>query len=272
MRAANPLTVATSAFNPLPANSALGLSAFYISLLAIMSGFLGAILINTTVDAALGYGTTEIGPKWSQRMPVSISRWHTLMSKWVVALVTVPVLTGVLLLVAVGLLHMNAPFVGELWLFMSFAGISIAAGTLALFAALGALGQLIALLLFVYLALASSGGTIPLQALPSALRFVANFEPLRQILDGVRAILYFGAAGDAGLTRGLVLTAIGLVFWVVVGFAVTKWYDRKGLDRAPAELLDFVHQSALAYTGGARAQDPASPGGPPGEPQGPTDT
>ena len=39
------------------------------------------------------------------------------------------------------------------------------------------------------LALASSGGTVPVQALPSLLRFAANFEPLRQILDGVRAIL-----------------------------------------------------------------------------------
>ena len=166
-----------------------------------------------------------------------------------------------LLLVAVGLLHMNAPFVFELWLFTSFAGIVVALGTLALFAGLGALGQMIALLIFVYLALASSGGTIPLEALPSALRFVANFEPLRQILDAVRAILYFGAAGDAGLTRGLVMTTIGLVFWLVVGFAVTTWYDRKGLDRAPAELLDYVHQSALAYTGGQPAPDPAGGGG-----------
>ena len=259
--AANPLTVATSAFDPVPPNSALGLSAFYISLLAIMCGFLGAILINTTVDAALGYGTTEIGPKWSQRMPVAISRWHTLLSKWVVALVVVPVLTGVLLLVAVGLLHMDAPFVGELWLFTSFAGIVVALGTLALFAALGALGQMIALLVFVYLALASSGGTIPLEALPSALRFVANFEPLRQILDAVRAILYFDAAGNAGLTRGLVMTTIGLVFWLVAGFVTTTWYDRKGFDRAPAELLDYVHQSAFAYTGRAPDPEPAVQGG-----------
>jgi hypothetical protein len=132
------------------------LSAFYISLLAIMRGFLGAILVHTTVDAALGYGVTEIGPKWSQRTPVAISRRHTLLSKWVVALVLVPVLTGILLLVSVGLLGMNAPYVWELWLFTSFAGIAIAAGTLALFAALGSLGQLIAMLLFIYLALASS--------------------------------------------------------------------------------------------------------------------
>ena len=129
--AANPLTVTTTMFNPLPPDSALGLSAFYISLLSIMCGFLGAILVNTTIDGALGYGVTEIGPKWTQRVPVAISRVHTLLSKWVVALVLVPILTGVLLLVSVGLLGMNAPDVWLLWLFCSFAGIAIAVGTLA---------------------------------------------------------------------------------------------------------------------------------------------
>ncbi len=259
----NPLTIVSTDYDPLPPNSALGLSAFYVALLSIMCGFLGGILVNTTVDAALGYGITEIGPKWRQRMPVPISRWQTLLSKWVVALVLVPILTAILLLVSVGLLHMNAPYVWELWLFTSFAAVTIAAGTLALLAAFGALGQMIALLVFIYLALASSGGTIPLQALPTGLRFVAFFEPLRQVLDGVRAILYFGAAGSAGLTRGLVLTAIGLVFWFVVGVAVTIWYDRQGLDRLPAALLDYVQRSARAYPGGTggagREQVPAPP-------------
>jgi hypothetical protein len=40
---------------------------------------------------------------------------------------------------------------------------------------------MLALLVFIYLGLASSGGTVPLQALPGFYRFVASFEPLRQI-------------------------------------------------------------------------------------------
>ncbi|HXZ61505.1 MAG TPA: ABC transporter permease, partial [Acidimicrobiales bacterium] len=249
----DPLTVATSEFDPLPPASALGLSAFYVSLLSIMSGFMGAILVHTTVDAALGYGVTEIGPRWRQRMPVAISRWRTLLAKWIVAVVVEPVLTGILLLVSIGLLGMNAPSSWELWLFTSFAAVVIALGTLALFAALGSLGQLVAMLLFIYLALASSGGTIPIQALPSALRFVANFEPLRQVLDGVRALLYFGGAWDAGLTRGVVMTSVGLVLWLVVGWAVTTWYDRTGRDRLEPEILEYVHRSAQAYTAGGGA-------------------
>jgi hypothetical protein len=218
-----------------------------------MCGFLGAVLVNSSIDAALGYGTSEIGPRWRQRMPVAISRWQTLLTKWSVALAAVPILTGILLLVAAGLLNMNAPHVGELWLFMSFAGIAIAAGTLALFAAFGSLGQLLAMLLFVYLALASSGGTVPVQALPSFFRFAASFEPLRQVLGGVRAILYFNAQADAGLTRGVALTAAGLVFWLVTGAAVTRWYDRRGMDRLQPDVLEFVQRSAHAYTAGAQA-------------------
>jgi hypothetical protein len=57
------------------------------------------------------------------------------------------------------------------------------------------------MLLFVYLAVASSGCTIPLQALPGVLKFMANFDPLRQILDGTQSILYFNASGPAGLAR-----------------------------------------------------------------------
>ncbi|HTZ22599.1 MAG TPA: DUF3533 domain-containing protein [Streptosporangiaceae bacterium] len=256
INAANPVAVATSVFRPLPPDSALGLSAFYISLLSIMCGFMGAVVVNSSIDAALGYGSSEIGPRWRQRMPVAISRWQTLLAKWSVALVTVPVLTAVLLLVSVALLHMNAPHAGQLWLFTTFAGIAIAVGTLALFAVFGALGQLLAMLLFVYLALASSGGTIPVQALPSFFRFAASFEPLRQVLGAVQAILYFNAQADAGLARGVVLTAIGLVFWVIVGIAVTRWYDRKGLARIQPNVLDFLHRSARAYIAAEKDQPP----------------
>jgi uncharacterized phage infection (PIP) family protein YhgE len=128
---------------------------------------------------------------------------------------------------------MDAPDWFGLWMYAWFAATTVATGTLVFLAALGSLGQILALLVFVYLGLASSGGTIPLQALGGFFRFVANFEPLRQIVGAVRAILYFNAAGDAGLDRGLVLTTAGFVLWIVVGAAVALYYDKRGLDRMP---------------------------------------
>lgn len=64
---ASPVTVTTAQYRPLPAGTALGLSAFYLALLTIMCGFLGATIVNSVVDSALGYATNEIGPRWRQR-------------------------------------------------------------------------------------------------------------------------------------------------------------------------------------------------------------
>jgi uncharacterized phage infection (PIP) family protein YhgE len=165
---------------------------------------------------------------------------------------------------------MDAPHWPELWMYGWFAAAVVSIGTLALFAVLGALGQLLALIVFVYLALASSGGTVPLQALPGFFRFVASFEPLRQIVGAVRAVLYFNGAGDAGLDRGLLLTSIGLVFWVAVGTIVTLWYDKKGFHRLRPELVELIAASAQAYrdaspsagaTGSPPAGSPTAGGG-----------
>jgi len=244
---ADPITVSTVAYRPPPPHSALGLSAFYIALLTTFCGFLGGVIVTITIDAVLGYAATEIGPMWRQRQPVAISRVQTLISKWAMAVGLTVILTGLMLFTAVIILGMNSPDFLSLWLLCWFAAMVVAIGTLVLFAALGTLGQLIALLVFVYLALASSGGTVPLEALGGFFRFFANFEPLRQILVGVRAILYFDGSGDAGLTRAWVASGIGLVFWVSVGLLVTMWYDHKRLYRMPPDLMRYVDRAVADY-------------------------
>ncbi len=188
---------------------------------------------------------------------MSISRWQTLLAKWGVAVVLSPLFTGLLLLVAIGIVHMDAPYVGYLWLFTSLAAITVAVGTLTLFAVLGTLGQLVAILVFLYLGLASSGGTVPLQAIPGVFQVLAQVEPLRQIVDGVRAILFFGAQGQAGLTHAMVVVGIDLVFGVIVGVLVTTWYDRRGLHRMQPDVLEYVTRSVRAYSS-TRTDQPAS--------------
>jgi len=261
---ADPVTDTTKGYRPLPPHSALGLSAFYIALLILMCGFLGGTIINSTVDSATGYATTEIGPKWSQRQPLPVNRWNTLVIKWVMAVVLTALATGFMLLVAVGILRMDAPHVGLLWLLAWLCATSVAAGTIVLFAVLGAsLGQLVAILLFVYAGLAASGGTVPLQALPGALRWLAQIDPLRQILDGTRAILYFDAQADAGLARAVTGAALGLVIWLILGAVVVRWYDRKGFNRMDPELLGYVAGSVQQYksrNADARQQDSRNAG------------
>jgi YhgE/Pip-like protein len=258
---ADPITFSSVDYRPLPPHSALGLSAFYIALLALMCGFLAATIVNATVDAATGYATSEVGPKWRQRAPLPINRWQTLLTKWAMALPITGLLTGLVLIFAVGLLGMDAPNAGYLWLFTWLCAASVAAGTLVLFAILGTQGQLIALLLFVYLGLASAGGTVPIQALPSPLKLVSQIEPLRQIISGTRSILYFNAAGNAGLTRGLIAASAGLIFWLTLGATVVRWYDHKGLHRLQPDLLAHVQQSISAYRAQTQPRpEPSRPG------------
>jgi hypothetical protein len=109
---ADPVTVTTAQYRPLFSHAALGLSAFYIALLILMCGFLAGIIVNSSVDSATGYATTEIGPKWRQRQPLPINRWQTLIIKWVMAAVLAGLLTGLMLVVAAGILRMDPPTPG----------------------------------------------------------------------------------------------------------------------------------------------------------------
>jgi YhgE/Pip-like protein len=243
---ADPVTVTIAQYRPLPDNAGLGLSAFYIALLTLMCGFIGATIVNSVVDSALGYATTDLGPRWRQRQPVPINRWQTLLIKWAIIAVLAAVLPAVMLLVAWGV-GMDMPYPWLLWAFTWLCALSVGTGTIALFAMAGNYGQLIGLLVFVYAGLASAGGTVPVEALPGFLRTLSYVEPLRQVLAGTRSILYFDAQGVAGLTRGTVAAAAGLVFWLVVGAVVVRWYDRKGLHRLQPEVLAHVSQAAQDY-------------------------
>ncbi|HTU85463.1 MAG TPA: DUF3533 domain-containing protein [Solirubrobacteraceae bacterium] len=242
-RVKDPITLTSTTYRPLPDHSALGLSAFYIALLALIGGFVGATLINSSVDSALGYAPSQLGARFSQRRPMPINRTQTFLVKAAIATVAVPVLTGVVLLVTVGALGMYAPQVIALWGLLSLAALMIGLGTLALLAIFGSIGQLLAVLLLVYLSLASSGGTVPIQALPGFFRIVGHVEPLRNTLLGTRAILYFGARGDAGLTTSLTVLACEVVFWTALGLAAALWYDRKGLDRISPELIAHINRA-----------------------------
>jgi YhgE/Pip-like protein len=244
---ANPVTVTTVQYRPLPANSALGLSAFYVALLTLMCGFLGATIANPVVDAALGYATNEIGPRWRQRPPVPINRWQTLLIKWAIIVVLTGLVTAVMLAVAVAGLGMDAPHSLVLWLYTWLCAASVGIGTLVLFAVFGTFGQLIGILLFVYAGLASAGGTVPVEALPPFLHALSYIEPLRQVLEGTRSILYFDAQADAGLTRGTLAAGLGLLFWLVIGAAIVNWYDRKRFYRLDPDILDYVSTSVQEY-------------------------
>ena len=244
---ANPVTVTTAQYRPLDPNTGLGLSAFYVALLTVIFGFVGATIVNSAVDSALGYATKDIGPRWRQRQLVPINRWQTLLIKWTMVAALTAVLTALMLAVAAGALGMEAPYPALLWLYTWLCAASVGTGAIALFAVAGSYGQLIGMLVFVYAGLASAGATAPVEALPGFLRALSTIEPLRQVLAGTRSILYFGAQGDAGLSRGTVAAALGLAFWLAIGTVIVKWYDRRQLHRLHPDLLARVNRAVQDY-------------------------
>ena len=242
---ANPITVATASYRPLPAHSALGLSAFYVSLISILAGFLAAGVINSSIDGALGYATSDLGPRWKIRIPKRISRKHTLITKWSIALVAAPILTAIILAIAIGAFGMYAPRFGFLWPLLTLATVMVSFGTLALLAAFGSLGQMLAMVILVYLSLASSGGTIPIQALPGFFKGVGQIEPLRQLLGGARDILYFGGQWNAGASHAVLVLGCELLFWIILGLGVTTLYERRNLYRLSPEMITSVEYAVL---------------------------
>ncbi|MFG2716084.1 YhgE/Pip domain-containing protein [Streptomyces goshikiensis] len=227
----DPVKVVTQVGHPIGAHSGLGLTAFYYTLLLVLAGFMGGNVISNGVDTALGYADNEIGPWHTRRPTVPINRTQTLLLKMVMTAGITLVSASLVLTACVAVLGMDASHLPLLWVYSYCAALAVGLGVQAINAAFGGIGQLVSMFVFIVLGLPSSGATVPLQAVPGFYRFLSHFEPMRQLSDGVRAILYFDARGDAGLTRSWIMIAIGAVLALVFGFAMTTYYDRAGHKR-----------------------------------------
>ncbi|MFE6839661.1 YhgE/Pip domain-containing protein [Streptomyces sp. NPDC057705] len=228
---ADPVDVVTQVGHPIGTYSGLGLTAFYYTLLLVLAGFMGGNVISNGVDTALGYADNEIGPWHTRRPTVPIDRTQTLLLKMLMTAGITLVSTTLVMVACVGILGMDASHLPLLWVYSYCAALAVGLGVQAINAAFGGIGQLVSMFVFIVLGLPSSGATVPLQAVPAFYRFLSHFEPMRQLSDGVRAILYFDARGDAGLTRSWIMIALGTVLALLFGFAMTAYYDRKGLKR-----------------------------------------
>ncbi|MFF4015371.1 SNG1 family protein [Streptomyces sp. NPDC001843] len=231
----DPAAVTVEDGHPLDSHSGLGLTAFYYALTLVVVGMLSANVLSGQVDHALGYTHNDMGPLRLHRPLIRATRVQTLaISSTLMA--GLSLLLGTLVTVgAVGVMGMDAAHLPLLWLYSVCAIAVTGIGALTLLAVFGTPGMLVVTLVFVGMAVPTAGATTPIEALPGFYRFLAEFEPLRQIVGGIRSILYYDAQGDAGLTRGWAMMAAGLVAAALFGFGVLGWYDRKGLHRIPAE-------------------------------------
>ncbi|MEW2050609.1 SNG1 family protein [Streptomyces sp. NPDC005476] len=232
---ADPAAVTVKDGHPLDSHSGLGLTAFYYALALVVCGMLAANVISGQVDHSLGYTHNDMGPLRIHRPLIRASRVQTLAISATLMTALSLVMGSLVMVGAVGIMGMDASHLPLLWLFSVCAVAVSGIGALTLLAVFGTPGMLVATLVFIGMAVPTANATTPIQALPGFYRFLAEFEPLRQIAGGVRAIVYYDAQGDAGLTRGWVMMAAGLLVALLFGFGVLGWYDRKGLHRIPVE-------------------------------------
>lgn len=213
-----------------------GLTAFYFSLLLVLAGFTGAMIVQTLVDGSLGVLPSEIGPFYLQRTDLGISRWGTLVIKWFFMFLVALIMSSLYIL-ACHLVGMDTPNVFTLWMFSVFAITAVGVSATSIMAVFGGAGMIINLIVFVVLGVPSAGATIPLEASPRLFTWLSWFEPLHQIYLGVRSILYFDGDFGAGLGISLIMTGVGLAIGIALGLLATKYYDWKGWSRAPGRLV-----------------------------------
>jgi YhgE/Pip-like protein len=245
---ADPVRIVTAPYRPMDDGAGQGLVAFFYTLILLLAGFTGAMIIHTLVDSVLGFTPTEYGPWFVHQPATGISRFRTLLVKWAVVLTAAPILSGIFLAVAAALgVPLGSPLL--LWLYGILAIVAVGVTALAILATFGTAGLLVNLILFVVLGLPSSAATVPLEATPAYIAKLAAFEPMHQIYLAVRAIMFFDAHAGAGLGHGLWMTLLGLGIGLVLGVTATYAYDRRGLHRATAPLGSAPAVGAPAVAG-----------------------
>ncbi|MFC9896048.1 DUF3533 domain-containing protein [Nocardia sp. NPDC127579] len=227
---ADPVRIIETPFRPMPDGAGQGLVAFFYTLILLLAGFTGAMIIHTLIDSDLGFTPTEYGPLFVHPPRAGVSRLRTLFIKWGVIGAAAPVLSAVFLGAAKLLgVPVTSPLL--LWLYGTLAIVAVGFTALAVLATFGTAGLMINLVLFVVLGLPSSAATVPLEAVPGYIEPLARFEPMHQIYLAVRAILLFDGNAEAGLSQGFWMTLVGSAVGVALGIGATSAYDRRGLHR-----------------------------------------
>ncbi|MEV6975766.1 ABC transporter permease [Kitasatospora sp. NPDC093806] len=225
---ADPVRVTTAPGHPVPAKSGGGTLPLYYAIMLLLAGLLPAIMVTTGLDVALGYLPMELGPKRVLQPAAPISRTQTLLAKLGIGAGAALLSGTAVLATATGLLGLETPHLFQLWLLSVGTTVTVATLTLCLVAALGTPGQLLALLLVTLFGAPTSGGAMPVQAMPSTLAEFGALLPARHVVDGVRSVLFFDARGAAGLGSAWLTLGCYLLLALAVGFGASRSYDRRG--------------------------------------------
>ncbi|MET0955137.1 MAG: ABC transporter permease [Cryobacterium sp.] len=224
---ASPFQVTDTSYRELPDHSGFGTSAFYYALALVLLGFVGASVINPSIDSALGFAPAEMGPLVARRVYRPTTRMQTLLVKWGLLTALSPV-AAALVLGVVTAIGVPIPDPWQLWLFGTAAMMAVGLGALSVFAIFGGgIGALVNTTFFIALAMTSSGGTVPISATPPFFAWLSSISPFHAVIEGTRALLYLDGNPTAGLIDGWVHIGWGALISIALGLAVTWLYARQ---------------------------------------------
>lgn len=235
----DPVQIDVAAWNPLPGGVSNASLPMFYALIVILAGFTGAMIISALLDARLGFIPLEIGPLALHVHVAPFGRLQTLVRKWVVTLVTAPLVSGLCLLVA-DIIGITGYDPWHMFWFSNLVILAVGVCAHTIIAAIGNAGLLVNLVVFVVLGIPTSGGATPTQMLPQVFVAIGTFQPMHQAYLGLRSIMFFDSSLEAGLGHAVWVLGGWLAAGLVMGVVVTLAYERMGMrrqavaDRVPA--------------------------------------
>jgi YhgE/Pip-like protein len=190
----DPVRADVTEAEPVGPDSGNGQSPFFLSFLANLSGLVGGavvfFLIRDAAERLEARGTH----------PSSTGLWTV---RLLLALVYAALVAGAELWVAFGLLGVeHEADTMQVYLFLSLAIAAVASITMLFAVIFGPAGIGISAVLNVILGLVSSGGAVPLEALPPFYQAYADWLPIRYVIDGLRSLLFYNGTLDAASLEG----------------------------------------------------------------------
>lgn len=226
----DPVRIDVTEWNPLPDGVSNASLPMFYALVVILAGFTGAMIISALLDARLGFIPLEIGPLALHVHVAPFDRLQTLVRKWVVTMVTAPLVSAICLGVAAML---GVTGFDPWWMFWFSNLVIVSVGVCAhtIIAAIGNAGLLVNLVVFVVLGIPTSGGATPTQMLPPVFAWIGSIQPMHQAYLGLRSIMFFDSSWNAELGHSVWVLVAWLAAGVIVGLVVTIAYERMGMPR-----------------------------------------
>jgi YhgE/Pip-like protein len=230
------------AIQPVPQKSARGLAPMYLAVTITLLGLLGANIVNIGIDLILSMLAPTI-----VRQRHNMAKSHA--QSWYIKLLSAIAISAITGLIAtwtiVGILGMPTNHAWELGFFTALGTCTVTLITLILVANIGIPGTLFSVLLTTIFGVPTSGGVYPLQMVPGFFAWMGSWLPMRYIVDGVRALLFFNARRDAGLEHAVWILGIYVVGVIIIGSVIAIIRDIIAMRRSRHNSQRFFYTSGL---------------------------